>query len=120
MPAAALAVEGMTDAETYAAPITLTRAIALLDTMHRVDQQGAELLVAESGTDMTRCGTGPRVECRPAALGQDPSVELAPADRYHVTGVGDAVPSAGGSVGGRHALIMPGMPSIVIGAFHML
>jgi transposase len=41
--------------------LTWTQAIALVDTMPGVDQRGAELLVAEIGIDMTRCGSAPRV-----------------------------------------------------------
>ena len=38
-------------------PMPFTQAIALLDTIPGVNQRGAELLVAEWGTDMSRFGT---------------------------------------------------------------
>jgi hypothetical protein len=42
-------------------PMLFARAIAVLDPLPRVDQRGAELLVAEWGTDMRRFRTA-RVE----------------------------------------------------------
>ena len=44
-----------------AAPMTFTRAITLLDSIPGVNQQGAELLVAEWGIDMERFGTASRL-----------------------------------------------------------
>jgi hypothetical protein len=43
------------------APMTFTRAITLLDSIPGVNQQGAELLVAEWGIDMERFGTASRL-----------------------------------------------------------
>jgi len=42
-------------------PMTFLRAITLLDSIPGVNQQGAELLVAEWGIDMERFGTAPRL-----------------------------------------------------------
>jgi transposase len=50
---------GASDAST--APLSFTRAVSVLDTIPGVDQRGAELLVAEWGTDMTRFGTAARL-----------------------------------------------------------
>lgn len=44
-----------------AAPLTFDQAITLLDTMPGVDRRGAEMLVAEIGTDMSRFGTAARL-----------------------------------------------------------
>ena len=41
-------------------PLTFAQALSLLDTIPGVDQRGAELLVAEWGTDMARFGTAER------------------------------------------------------------
>jgi len=44
-----------------AAPLTFDQAIPLLDTMPGVDRRGAEMIVAEIGTDMSRFGTAARL-----------------------------------------------------------
>jgi transposase len=44
-----------------AAPVTFDQAITLLDTMPGVDRRGAEMIVAEIGTDMSRFGTAARL-----------------------------------------------------------
>jgi transposase len=49
------------EAGPAAPPMTFLRAITLLDTLPGVNQQGAELLVAEWGIDMGRFGTAPRL-----------------------------------------------------------
>jgi transposase len=49
------------EAGPSAPPMTFLRAITLLDTIPGVNQQGAELLVAEWGIDMGRFGTAPRL-----------------------------------------------------------
>jgi transposase len=46
---------------TVSTPLTLTRAVALLDTIPGVDQRGAEVLVTEIGIDMARFETAPRL-----------------------------------------------------------
>jgi hypothetical protein len=43
------------------APLTFTRAMALLDTIPGVDQRGAERGVAETGIDMARFGPASRL-----------------------------------------------------------
>jgi transposase len=43
------------------APLTFARAVSVLDTIPGVDHRGAELLVAEWGTDMARFGTAARL-----------------------------------------------------------
>jgi transposase len=43
--------------DTSTGPLPFPRAVGVLDTIPGVDQRGAELLVAEWGTDMTRFGT---------------------------------------------------------------
>jgi transposase len=48
-------------ADTPAAPLTLARAVTILDTIPGVHQRGAELLVAEWGSDMGRFGTAERL-----------------------------------------------------------
>src|SRR5262245_8192865 len=42
-------------------PLTFARAVSVLDTMPGVDHRGAELLVAEWGTDLARFGTAERL-----------------------------------------------------------
>jgi transposase len=42
-------------------PISFSQAVAILDTMPGVDRRGAEVLVAEWGTDMARFGTASRL-----------------------------------------------------------
>jgi len=42
-------------------PLTFTRAVELLDTIPGVNQQGAEMILAEIGIDMTRFGTASRL-----------------------------------------------------------
>jgi transposase len=42
-------------------PLTFTRAVELLDTIPGIDQRGAEVIVAESGIDMSRFETAPRL-----------------------------------------------------------
>src|SRR5262249_25694527 len=44
-----------------AAPLTFDQAITLLDTIPGVDRRGAEMIVAEIGTDMSRFGTAARL-----------------------------------------------------------
>lgn len=46
--------------DTSTEPLSCTRAVSMLDAIPGVDQRGAELLVAEWGTDMTRFGTAAR------------------------------------------------------------
>src|SRR5215467_7875250 len=43
------------------APLTFTRAVALLDTIPGIDQRGAEVIVTEIGMDMARFETAPRL-----------------------------------------------------------
>jgi len=43
------------------APLTFTRAVALLDTIPGIDQRGAEVIVTEIGIDMARFETAPRL-----------------------------------------------------------
>ena len=43
------------------APLPFDQAITLLDTIPGVDRRGADMLVAEIGTDMSRCGTAARL-----------------------------------------------------------
>jgi transposase len=47
--------------DTSTGPLPFTRAVSVRDTLPGVDQRGAELLVAEGGTDMTRFGTAARL-----------------------------------------------------------
>jgi transposase len=42
-------------------PISFSQAVSVLDTMPGVDRRGAEVLVAEWGTDMARFGTASRL-----------------------------------------------------------
>ncbi len=44
-----------------AAPLPFDQAITLLDTIPGVDRRGAEMIVAEIGTDMSRFGTAARL-----------------------------------------------------------
>jgi transposase len=66
-PAAADPTEGMAEAastengEMPDPPLRFAQAVAVLDTIPGVDQRGAELLVAEWGTDMGRFGTPSRL-----------------------------------------------------------
>src|SRR5438045_2850416 len=50
-----------TESSPSASPMTFMRAIPVLDSLPGGHQQGAELLVAEGGIDMERCGTAPRL-----------------------------------------------------------
>jgi transposase len=54
-------------------PLTLTRAIELLDTIPGVDQRGAEGIVAEIGIDMIRFETAPRLAAWVSGPGNDES-----------------------------------------------
>jgi transposase len=47
--------------DTSTGPLSFARAVSVLDTIPGVDQRGAELLVAEWGTDMARFGTAARL-----------------------------------------------------------
>jgi transposase len=49
------------DGEAPRPPMPFTQAMAVLDTIPGVDQRGAELLIAEWGTDMRRFGTASRL-----------------------------------------------------------
>ena len=47
------------------APLPFARAASMLDTIPGIDQRGAELVVAEWGSDMARFGTVARLADRP-------------------------------------------------------
>jgi transposase len=52
---------GSTPHVAAAVPLTFDQAIILLDTIPGVDRRGAEMLVAEMGTEMSRFGTAARL-----------------------------------------------------------
>jgi transposase len=52
---------GRTPHVEAAAPLPFDQAITLLDTIPGVDRRGADMLVAEIGTDMRRFGTAARL-----------------------------------------------------------
>jgi transposase len=54
-------VAGTGDRDAPSPPMPFTEAMAVLDTIPGVDRRGAELLVAEWGTDMSRLGTARRL-----------------------------------------------------------
>jgi transposase len=55
------AVAGGVEPSPPGTPISFSQAVAILDTMPGVDRRGAEVLVAEWGTDMVRFGTASRL-----------------------------------------------------------
>jgi transposase len=59
--ASSAAADGAAEAAVSGAPLTFTRAIALLDTIPGVDRRGAERWVAETGIDMARFGIAARL-----------------------------------------------------------
>ena len=63
-------------------PLTFARAVAVLDTIPGVDHRGAELLVAEWGTDMARFGTAERPS---AWSGVDPGHDASAGKRRSAT-----------------------------------
>jgi transposase len=60
-PEAAGEVEHAAAPDVPGTPLSFARAVTVLDTIPGVDQRGAELLVAEWGTDMRRFGTASRL-----------------------------------------------------------
>ena len=118
-----------------------TQAIAVLDTIPGVDQRGAELLVAEWGTDMRRFGTASRLSAwTGVAPGNDESAgkrrsgKTRQGNRTLRTGLTQIAHAAARTKGtylsalyqrlaarrGKKRAIMAVAHAIVVSAFHML
>jgi transposase len=122
-------------------PISFSQAVAILDTMPGVDRRGAEVLVAEWGTDMARFGTASRLAAwTGVALGNDESAgkqrsgKTRKGNRTLRTGLTQLAHAAARTKGtylaalyqrlatrrGRKRAIMAVAHAIVVSAFHML
>jgi transposase len=117
------------------------QAIAVLDTIPGVDQRGAELLVAEWGTDMRRFGTASRLSAwtgvapgNDESAGKQRSGKTRKGNRTLRTGLTQIAHAAARTKGtylsalyqrlaarrGRKRAIMAVAHAIVVSAFHML
>jgi transposase len=118
-----------------------TQAIAVLDTIPGVDQRGAELLVAEWGTDMRRFGTASRLSAwtgvapgNDESAGKQRSGRTRQGNRTLRTGLTQIAHAAARTKGtylsalyqrlaarrGKQRAIMAVAHAIVVSAFHML
>ena len=122
-------------------PLSFAQAVTVLDTIPGVDQRGAELLVAEWGTDMSRFGTASRLSAwTGVAPGNDESAgkrrsgKTRRGNRTLRTGLTQLAHAAARTKGtylsalyqrlatrrGRKRAIMAVAHAIVVSAFHML
>jgi transposase len=122
-------------------PMRFAQAIAVLDTMPGVDQRGAELLVAEWGTDMGRFGTASRLSAwtgvapgHDESAGKQRSGKTRKGNRTLRTGLTPIAHAAARTKGtylsalyqrlatrrGKKRAIMAVAHAIVVSAFHML
>jgi transposase len=127
--------------ETSASPLSFAGAISVLDTIPGIDQRGAELLVAEWGTDMARFGTANRLSAwTGVAPGNDESAgkrrsgKTRQGNRTLRTGLTQMAHAAARTKGtylsalyqrlaarrGKKRAIMAVAHAIVVSAFHML
>jgi transposase len=129
------------DREVPGPPMPLAQAIAVLDTIPGVDQRGAELLVAEWGTDMRRFGTASRLSAwtgvapgNDESAGKQRSGKTRKGNRTLRTGLTQIAHAAARTKGtylsalyqrlaarrGKKRAIMAVAHAIVVSAFHML
>ena len=122
-------------------PMPFTQAIALLDTIPGVNQRGAELLVAEWGTDMSRFGTASRLSAwtgvapgNDESAGKQRSGKTRKGNRTLRTGLTQIAQAAARTKGtylsalyqrlaarrGKKRAIIAVAHAIVVSAFHML
>jgi transposase len=122
-------------------PLPFARAVSVLDTIPGVDQRGAELLVAEWGTDMGRFGTAARLAAwtgvapgNDESAGKQRSGKTRQGHRALRTGLTQMAHAAARSKGtylaalyqrlagrrGKKRAIVAVAHSIVVSAFHML
>ena len=127
--------------DTSTGPRPFPRAVSVLDTIPGVDQRGAELLVAEWGTDMTRFGTAARLAAwTGVASGNDESAgkhrsgKTRQGNRALRTGLTQMAHAAARTKGtylsalyhrlaarrGKKRAIIAVADSMVVSAFHML
>jgi transposase len=127
--------------DTSTGPLPFTRAVSVLDTIPGVDQRGAELLVAEWGTDMTRFGTAARLAAwtgvapgNDESAGKQRSGKTRQGNRALRTGLTQMAHAAARTNGtylsalyhrlaarrGRKRAIIAVAHSMVVSAFHML
>jgi transposase len=130
---------GTLDASTE--PLSFAGAVSILDTIPGVDQRGAELLVAEWGTDMTRFGTAARLAAwtgvapgNDESAGKQRSGKTRQGNRALRTGLTQMAHAATRTKGtyvaalyhrlaarrGKKRAIIAVAHSIVVSAFHML
>jgi transposase len=122
-------------------PLSFAQAVSILDTIPGVDQRGAELLVAEWGTDMRRFGTASRLSAwtgiapgNDESAGKQRSGKTRRGNRIWRTGLTQLAHAAARTKGtslsafyqrlasrrGRKRAIMAVAHAIVVSAFHML
>jgi transposase len=122
-------------------PLSFAQAVSVLDTIPGVDQRGAELLVAEWGTDMRRFGTASRLSAwtgvapgNDESAGKQRSGKTRKGNRTLRTGLTQLAHAAARTKGtylsalyqrlatrrGRKRAIMAVAHAIVVSAFHML
>jgi transposase len=127
--------------DTSTEPLSFARAVSILDTIPGVDQRGAELLVAEWGTDMTRFGTAARLAAwtgvapgNDESAGKQRSGKTRQGNRALRTGLTQMAHAATRTKGtyvsalyhrlaarrGKKRAIIAVAHSIVVSAFHML
>ena len=127
--------------DTSTGPLLFTRAVSVLDTIPGVDQRGAELLVAEWGTDMTRFGTAARLAAwtgvapgNDESAGKHRSGKTRQGNRALRTGLTQMAHAAARTKGtylsalyhrlaarrGKKRAIIAVAHSMVVSAFHML
>jgi transposase len=140
-PEAAGEVEHAAAPDVPGTPLSFARAVTVLDTIPGVDQRGAELLVAEWGTDMRRFGTASRLSAwTGVAPGNDESAgkrrsgKTRQGNRVLRTGLTQLAHAAARTKGtylsalyqrlaarrGKKRAIMAVAHAIVVSAFHML
>jgi transposase len=122
-------------------PLLFAHAVTVLDSIPGVDQRGAELLVAEWGTDMRRFGTASRLSAwsgvapgNDESAGKQRSGKTRQGNRTRRTGLTPLAHAAARTRGsylsamyqrlatrrGRRRAIMAVAHAIVVSAFHML
>jgi transposase len=132
---------GVGDRNALGPPMPFAQAIAVLDTIPGVDQRGAELLVAEWGTDMRRFGTASRLSAwtgvapgNDESAGKQRSGKTRKGNRTLRTGLTQMAHAAARTKGtyvsalyqrlatrrGKKRAIIAVAHAIVVSAFHML
>jgi transposase len=121
--------------------MSFSRAVTILDTMPGIDRRGAEILVAEWGTDMRRFGTASRLSAwtgvapgNDESAGKQRSGQTRQGHRTLRTGLTQMAHAAARTQStylsalyqrlaarrGKKRAIMAVAPAIVVSAFHML